>query len=294
MKIRIGYVSTRRFTGCKANKTIRLSSLDKKFYHITQENLNCLLETLKWNVLNEIFFFRISSHTIPFASHPMNKFNWKKDFRGILREIGAFIKNNKIRVSMHPGQFVVINSANKAVFENSVRELIYHSELLEEMELDIEHKIQIHVGGVYGDKIKSIKRFIKNYKFLPENLRDRLVIENDDRLFSLDECLVIHEATGIPIVFDTFHYNCNSGKLDFDSALDNAMLTWKDMPPMIDFSNGDVSKCVHGESIDEKDLREFIGKLYNKEADIMLEVRDKEISALSAVKILREKKVDMF
>ncbi len=288
MNIRIGYVSTRRFTGCKANKTLRLSSLNRKFYQIVEDNLNCLLETLIWNVSNNILFFRISSQTIPFASHPANQFNWRKEYRETLREIGTFIKNNNIRVSMHPGQFVVINSESKKVFENSVRELIYHCELLEDMEIEIEHKIQLHIGGVYGDKLKSINRFIENFRLLPKNLRDRVVIENDDKSFSLNDCLVIHDATGVPIVFDNFHYICNPGNLDFDSALRKAISTWSDSPPMIDYSTGEVSKCIHAESIDEVHFKDFLRKLKNHEADIMLEVRDKEKSALRAVKILKE------
>ena len=84
---------------------------------------------------------------------------------------------------MHPDQFVLINSPSEEIFEKSIRDLIYHEEVLSLLGLDSTHKIQIHVGGMYGDKTTAIERFVKRFEALPERIKKRLVIENDDRLF---------------------------------------------------------------------------------------------------------------
>ncbi len=155
---------------------------------------------------------------------------------------------------MHLGQFIVINSKNRLVFENSLRELVYHSELLEEMRLGKEPKIQVHIGGVYKDKSKSLRRFIENFNLLPQNVKSRLVIENDDKFYSIKDCLTIHQTLGIPIVFDNFHHLCNPGDLDLDLALRLALFTWEDSSPMIDYSNGDFQKKAMEKALTKKIL----------------------------------------
>src|SRR5690606_25679090 len=104
---------------------------------------------------------------------------------------------NQMRVSFHPDQFTLLNSPSESIFENSLRELRYHAAVLEAMNLPQEHKIQIHVGGIYNDKQTSIQRFIDRFALLPDEIKTRLAIENDDRLYSLADCLSIHRQTGV-------------------------------------------------------------------------------------------------
>jgi UV DNA damage endonuclease len=150
---------------------------------------------------------------------------------------------------------VVINSHNEKTVQNSIRELRYHCKLLDEICLDNTAKVQIHVGGVYGNKSEAINRFIKTYnnaQLVDPSIKKRLVIENDDHLYSLKDCLVIHQQTGIPIVFDSFHHECFfgiskddtkiEGKESLRDTLVKAMSTWnydKDGIPLVDFSNHD-------------------------------------------------------
>ena len=143
---------------------------------------------------------------VPFASHPVCTFKWQDRFKSGFQDIGRYIKEKDIRISMHPDQFVLINSPNEKIVQNGIRELNYHCQVLDIMGLDAVAKVQIHVGGVYGDKQAAIDRFIKNYKKLPEWIRKRLVIENDDKSYSLKDCLAISEQVGIPILFDSFHH----------------------------------------------------------------------------------------
>jgi UV DNA damage endonuclease len=141
---------------------------------------------------------------------------------------------------MHPDQFVILNSKNDIVIENSFRELRYHADLLESMNLSLDAKIQIHIGGIYDNKSVAKGRFIKIFKTLDENLKNRIIIENDDRLYALKDCLEINKQTDIPIVFDIFHHECLNNKENTADALVFASKTWKHPSygfPIIDYSS---------------------------------------------------------
>ena len=193
---------------------------------------------------------------------------------------------------MHPDQFVLINSLSEKIFSSSVRELVYHAEVLDLMGMDASGKIQIHVGGVYGDRDESLKRFVSRYRELPSAVRKRLVIENDDRLYSAADCLRIHESTGIPVVFDVFHYRCKNDGEDLADILRKAAATWgkNDGVLIVDYSSQAKDKRVgsHAESIDTEDFRSFLKATRGIDFDIMCEIKDKEKSALKALRIAFE------
>jgi UV DNA damage endonuclease len=191
---------------------------------------------------------------------------------------------------MHPDQFVVINSPNPQTVQNSIAELQYHTDMFRLMGLGKDHKLQIHVGGVYGDKTESIKRFIENYKKLPQEIKERLAIEDDDRLFSVDDCYRIYEEVGIPIIFDNFHYSLNNNGEDLLSAMKKSFSTWKECDgiPMIDYSSqqqGD-RKGRHSDEIDIVEFKNFYDTTRPLDFDIMLEIKDKDISALKALEVV--------
>lgn len=284
--MRVGYVSTNYSLGCKADKTIKLSSLsEERVLKVSSSNLLCLKNILEWNLKHEILFFRISSNTIPLASHPKFHVNWKDKLSHILGDIGDFIKENSIRISMHPGQYVVLNSVREEVVRSSIMELKYHADLLDSM--GIEGKIQIHVGSYMNGKEESLNRFIENFRKLPSNISKRLVIENDDKVFSVKDCLWISERTGIPVIFDNLHHSILNNGESLNDALSLVRRTWKDRP-MIDYSEQEPGEKpgVHATTINEENFRRFVNEV--DEVDIMLEVKDKEISALKAVKVLKE------
>ena len=290
---KIGYPCINYSIGCRPDAGFILRNYSKKrFLNVTRKNLECLFKILEFNLKNNILFFRISSDIIPFASHPVCNVNWIKEFKDLFEEIGYFIRKNDIRISMHPDQFVVLNSENKSVLKNSIRELIYHAEFLDALNLDEKAKIQIHVGGLYDDKDLSIKRFIKNYNKLPEIVKRRLVIENDEKNYSVKDCLKIYEEIGIPIVFDNLHHEVLNNGEDIREAMIMCFKTWqeKDGLPMIDYSQQNKKKRrgSHAETLDPKEFRLFVEKVKDLKFDIMLEIKDKEKSALKALKILKE------
>jgi UV DNA damage endonuclease len=293
--MKIGYPCINHSIGKQTVSTFRLSSYtEEKFMQCVNYNLATLVEILKFNIANNFMFFRISSDMIPFASHPICKFDWKEYFKSNLIKIGQLIKDHDIRISMHPDQFVLINSKSQEIVNNSIRELEYHTELLDLMKLDYSAKVQIHIGGVYGDKEKAKKQFISNYKtLLSANIKKRLVIENDDHLYNLKDCIEIHEYIGIPILFDVFHHICFDNNLPLHIALQLSNNTWnhsKDGIMMIDYSNQELNqrKGKHSHTLDIKQFEKFILSVSNLDFDIILEIKDKEKSAKKAIEVINK------
>jgi len=291
--LKIGYPCINRSIECKSSRTFRLKSYsEERLIETIKNNLDCLVKIFKFNIKHNVLFFRITSDLIPFASHPICNFNWPNHFRRKFKEIGRLIKTHDIRISMHPDQFVLINSIDDEVFKNSLRELIYHEQVLDLMELDASAKIQIHIGGVYGDKEKSIKRFIERFWKLDEFIKKRLVIENDDRYYNLKDCLQINSQTGVPILFDNFHHELNNSGETISEAFKLFTTTWKEKDgiPMVDYSSQQKGKQKgkHVDSLNLEHFKNFLEKTKSFDFDIMLEIKDKEKSALKAIQVALE------
>jgi len=291
--MRVGYPCINLSINCKGNRTFRLKSYsEKRLIETVENNLVCLDKTLRFNLEHNILFFRITSDLIPFASHPICKFNWQDHFMEIFQQIGDFINKNNIRISMHPDQFTFINPLDPKIFERSIMELDYHNDVMDLMSLDSSAKIQIHVGGVYGNKNESISRFIHRYNELDKKLKRRLVIENDERLYTIKDCLQINEKIGIPVLFDVFHHRLSNHNETIKQVLISVSETWEeeDGIPMIDYSTQDVKnrKGKHGNTLDVINFKKFLKETKSFDYDVMLEIKDKEKSALKAEKLISE------
>ena len=293
--MKIGYPCSNLSVGCSAARTFRLASYSpERLIETVQANLECLGQYLRWNADNDVHFFRISSNTIPFASHPVVSFDWQHHFADQFAELGEFVREHAMRINVHPGQFTLLNSPKPEVFSNSVAELTYHAELFELMGLDHTHKIQIHTGGVYGDKAASIDTFIARYRELPDLITRRLVIENDERNYSLADNLVIHRATGIPLLFDVFHHSILNNGETLPEAFDLFIPPWQGHGvPMMDYSSQNAEKQTgaHTQSIELDDFGAVIAQLDSRDVDVMLEIKDKENSVLKALDLLRQRRL---
>jgi len=290
--MRIGYPCINRSIGCTANRTFRLASYSgERLVETIAGNLACLAKILRFNRDNGILFFRITSDLVPFASHPVMDIPWQDRFRARFREIGRFIRESGMRISMHPDQFILINSPDEAIVGRSIAELRYHAEVLDLLELDATAKLQIHVGGVYGDRGASIRRFVDRAGRLDDAILRRLAIENDDRRFTLADCLRTHAETGLPVILDVLHHGLNNRGEELSSAIASASETWKagDGIPMVDYSSQEMGKRrgAHAETLDAPLFRRFLLESGPHDMDVMLEIKDKERSALEAIRIAR-------
>ena len=290
--MRIGYPCINRSIGCSANRTFRLASWsEERLLSTVKGNITCLRKILAWNVRHSILFFRITSDLVPFASHPVCTVRWQELLGNDLAETGRIIKGSGIRISMHPDQFIVLNAPDPKVVARSVAELAYHADVLDLMGLDLTAKIQLHVGGLYGDRNGSIARFVRVCERLDSRIRRRLVVENDDRRFSAADCLSIHEQTGLPVLLDIFHHSCNNTGERLPEMVGEAGKTWKpkDGTMMVDYSSRHPVKRQgsHADHIDTADFLQFLMVSRPYDMDIMLEIKDKEASALAAVDIAK-------
>ena len=293
--MRIGYPCINRTIGCTASSTFRLKSYTKsRVKQTVKNNLECLRRILQFNLEHKLLFLRISSDLVPFASHPINRLNWQTHFQEEFEEIGKFINKNRMRISMHPDQFTLINSLKEEIFERSKNELKYHVEILDLMKLDASAKVQIHVGGAYGDKKKSIERFVTRFSELDDSIVRRLVIENDDTSYDLTDCLKINAQIQIPILFDVFHHKLNNSEnLTSTEAFQLTSKTWnekRDGVPMVDYSSQEPngSPRQHAETIDIEDFDLLLKETEPFDFDIMLEIKDKEKSAIKAINLATE------
>jgi len=290
--MKIGYPCINRSINCRGNRTFRLKSFsEERLIKTVANNLHCLATILNYNIKNNLLFFRITSDLIPFASHPICQFNWQEYFKYEFEEIGKTIQENKIRISMHPDQFIVLNSKNQDVVKRSIAELHYHTQVLDLMKLDKTAKIQLHVGGAYGNKKESLNRFAYNYMKLDEKIKNRLVIENDDKTYSFKDCLLLHEKIKMPLLFDVLHHMVLNHDESLKFCLEKQQRTWDktDGIPLIDYSSQKPGfrPGSHTESIDLKDFENFLHQSLPYDFDIMLEIKDKEYSALKALKIAK-------
>ena len=292
----IGYACIHIGSETTKLSTVRLAnaSIDNLRRVITS-NLKALQAMILYNVDNGIKLFRISSDIIPLGSHPAMQIDWVSEFKGKLFLIGEQIKHNNIRVSMHPGQYTVLNSPNAEIFKRTVDDLKYHCAFLDALGCDTTCKIILHVGGVYSDKNQSMKRFIKNYSALDENIKARLVIENDDKSYTAEDVMIISNQTGLPVIFDYLHHilnNTQSNLSPFD-WIDICGRTWgqKDGKQKVHYSQSDpnVAGGAHSRSINTIEFLKFYNGLYDKEIDLMLEVKDKNLSAVKCILVTEDK-----
>jgi len=292
--MKIGYPCINQSLDCTSSATFRLASYsEERLEQTVAANLACLQRILEYNVAHSLLFFRVSSDIVPFGSHPINTYPWQTRFAAEFRAIGDYIKAHDMRISLHPDQFVVLNSPNLDIVQRSIAELVYQGTMLDLMGLDSTAKLQIHLGGLYGDRDVAIERFIATFHTLPVEVQVRLVVENDDRLFSLRDCLRLHAATGTPILFDNFHHECLNHGEPMAEALRMAAATWhpvRDGVLMMDYSSQSPGerKGKHVSSIEEDLFRAFLRDLQGLDVDIMLEIKDKEASAHRACGILRD------
>ena len=293
----IGYAClTVGIPGIKQRTCTMKKAAPSVFLSLIQSNLETLDKILDYNIQNGIKLFRISSDIIPFGSHTINKVKWWEIFNDKLNDISRKAISNGVRLSMHPGQYTVLNSPDKAVVERAVEDLRYHARLLDAMGLGKEHKIVLHIGGTYGDKTSALKRFIQQYRCLDENIRQRLVIENDDRQYTIFDVLSIGESEGIPVVFDNLHHQVNpDNTCSVIEWIDACANTWKseDGPQKLHYSQQDFSKRPgsHSATLDVGEFLQFYTDIRNRDVDIMVEVKDKNLSALKCVNAIASPKI---
>ncbi len=163
---------------------------------------------LRWNEENNIRLMRISSDIFPHISNHRAPAYTMEEFQPLLTEIGNYAREHGHRLTFHPGQYNVVGTPDEDKFQNTIRDLDWHAEMLDRMNCDQNSILVVHGGGTYGDKQTTKTRWVTQFARLPIRVQRRLVLENCEKNFSVEDCLEISDQTGVPVVFDTHHYEC--------------------------------------------------------------------------------------
>ena len=250
------------------------------------KNLEDLLIMIQWNEDNGIKVFRLSSELFVHKTNPRVE-DYTFDFAiPLLKKIGALARSFNQRLTFHPGQFNVLASINPKALEHTINDLEYHADVLDLLGMDKHSVMVIHGGGTYGDIEATKQRWCENYKKLPDKIKRRLVLENCERNFSIIDCLDVSKKCGVPIVFDTHHFDCYT-RLHPDESFETAeyyipliLKTWKDIKPKFHVSEqGDGRVGKHSDYIEI--LPEYLLEIperYGVNIDIMIEAKMKELS----------------
>lgn len=292
--MKIGYACVPLTIKATNNRKLLLKNYNEnKLKDLIFENLNDLKLILENNKKHDINLFRISSNIIPLATHPINTFDWKTYFKKIFIDIGDYIKTNDMRVSMHADHFVVLNSKDNIVVENAITNLNYLCDFLDSLQINTSNKIILHIGGLYNDKISAKKRFIENFHYLDNKVKDRLTIENDEKNFSIYDVLEISNILNIPVIYDNLHNIChNDNSLSHREIYSLVSKTWTeaDGTMKVHYSQQDITKPKgsHSKTIFIDDFLKYYSEVKEFNPDIMLEVKDKDISAIKCINSLKE------
>ncbi len=203
----------------------------KKLSGICQSNTQNLVRAVQTVHRLGIGAFRIMSPLFPRMTHPDVGYSLADlpdadTIANLLYATRSFSQLHDIRLSFHPDQFVVLSSPHPAVVANSIRELDHQAWLAEVVGVEV---INLHAGGVYGDKSLALMRFCQVFTGLPENVRSRLTLENDDVCYTVSDLLPVCEKLSIPLVYDVHHHRCKPDGLSVEEATRLAGATWQNL-----------------------------------------------------------------
>jgi len=222
--------------GLKANDTRRWQNNP----HLSI-SLAYLRDILRYLDQIQVGMYRLSSDLAPYVTHPdLPQFhNQIDECAAELAAVGRIARQQNVRLSFHPGPHTVLNSPDKGIAEKAVADLLAQTQILDRMGLGPEAVINIHVGGLYGDREAAIARFVERFLALPAAVQQRLVLENDERIYHIGDTYAIHRQTGIRLVLDQLHHLCHHPPgFSLQQALALALGTWPpDQTPKIHFSS---------------------------------------------------------
>ena len=295
--MRLGYacinMTLQQAGGITTNRSMRQKTYNERGLpycsELALQNVKDLVNIIKWNNEMGIKQFRMSSDIFPWMSY------YNLDELPDYEEISDYLymagdeASGKQRLTFHPGHFNVLGSPNPVVVNKTIKELNQHSEIMNIMGLSRTHynKINIHIGGAYGDKQATLDRWIHNYYKLNFSTQERLTVENDDKasMYSVKELYEgIYKKCGVPIVFDFYHHKFCTGGLTEQEALELALSTWpKGITPCTHYSESRRKEHLD-ESIRAQAHSDLIyNKIptYGHEFDCVVEAKHKELAIVN-------------
>jgi UV DNA damage endonuclease len=212
----------------------RLSAEDRsaKLADICRANAEALFAAIECCARRGIGSFRVNSQILPLKTHPECGYDLRElpDGEAIVERFlacGELASRLDVRTTFHPDQFVVLSSPREEVVVSSLAEIEYQAEVAQWIGADV---INVHAGGVYDSAEAALERFARNLERLSDAARERLTIENDDKLYAVEPLLPLCQREGVPLVYDVHHHRCRRDGLTAGEATEQARSTWNREP----------------------------------------------------------------
>ncbi|MBI1334152.1 MAG: UV DNA damage repair endonuclease UvsE [Armatimonadetes bacterium] len=283
-----------KFRTTTATAMLRLSKGERldRLAGLCQANAEALQASLEFCTANGIGAFRINSQILPVKTHPEAGYEVEElpdadSIVALFRQCGEFARLKDIRLSFHPDQFVVLNSPNPRTVAHSLSELAYQAEVAEWVGADT---LNVHGGGAYGYKRSALAKLQTSIENLPESVRTRLTLENDDKVYTPADLLPVCLATGVPLVYDVHHHRCLPDGSSITEATDLARTTWNREPLFhisspLDGWNGPKPERHH----DYISIDDFPSEWLGWPLTVEIEAKAKELAIAKLMRDLHEK-----
>jgi UV DNA damage endonuclease len=224
-------IKFRRTTATYLQKFSRNQQLEY-LAEICRHNAHALQNALRYCRDHGIKDFRINSQILPLKTHPdmgyrMDDLPSHDQIIQIFKDCGRFCRTYDLRTTFHPDQFILLSSPKSDVVGRSIADLIYQAEVARWVNADV---INIHGGGAYGNKSATLRRLRKTIEHLPQAVRSRLTLENDDRVYTPEDLLPVCRDMGIPLVYDVHHHRCLPDGNPVEATTELALGTWNREP----------------------------------------------------------------
>jgi UV DNA damage endonuclease len=295
--------------GLPSHDTRRWQS--KPHLRVSLDRLTAIFDYLE---SEDVRMYRMASGLVPYGSHPdMPRFHGQvEECAEGLAALGKRARAAGLRLSFHPGQYVVLNSERPELRRAAAADLELQASVLDTMGMGPEAVIVLHVGGGAGGKEEAMDRFMAGFEMLGERARTRLTIENDDSRFGLADVLRLSARAGLRVVWDVHHHHCyDPDRVPEDEALRLALATWDgSTTPKVHYSSPRtaveerrrrkgrrVEKRIvlpplraHADLIDPSGFEQFLrGPAAGLELDVMLEAKAKDLALIRLREQLRQR-----
>ena len=245
-------------------------------------NIDSLVRMLPKIRSSGVRLFRMSSALLPLADQVDRSLWDNEQLISSLKKAGDFIKSHDMRLTTHPGQFCVLSSDSETVVDNAFRELSIHAWMMDSMGLDVSPKWAINI---HGGKMNKTEALLRRIDKLPDNVRGRLTLENDESCYNIVDLLEVYQRSGVPVCFDTHHHVFNDGGLSTEEAHEASAETWPTgVKPLQHISNTEPS-LINGSFSDRRKHSDMIhyvtspqlNGLLKDEIDVEVECKMKNI-----------------
>jgi len=271
------------------------SSDEEKLMEIISCHLKYLEKLLDYNTANEIGFYCLDSKMISLGSNKLMELPWWEVFSSEFNNLGKKISNAKIRISMHPEKLNLLSVSNEDVSADAVKYLEHQAKIFKALNLGAEHKIIIQLGSVDNGKKEGLEKFKKLFGGLDKAVQMRLALMNDERQYNIEEMICLGKSLDLPVVFHNRNHLNNPPTLEKEELdwISECEKTWKEIDgdQIVHYAELNLGKPLDSfdETIGIKNFLAFYKKM-DSTLDIMLEVNDRNLSAIKCINCIRKEK----